>query len=607
MAPKPNLHPRMVLVFALILGISCTSDPPVPPPSSPIVALTPTEYNNTIRDLFGMPTDGQDWPNPPSIGQENAGSKNGHTAAGSRAWPWDFPSEVGLESFEGMADGQISNPYGIEQLQKAAMHFAPYALNAPFFFTCDNWVSLSQTEQESCGWQSIQRFAQRAWRRPISDDEQTRLQSFWTTQWSAGTPEQAIVLTVAGILQTPAFLYRIESGRTESQRGDAIPLTSWEMASRLSYFLWDTMPDSPLFGAAAAGRLRTADQIQAAARRMLEDPKARSAVVHFHNQWLGTTNIHKISPARRAYGPAHYGLSPHPLLDTSDDFTWPTLLINVRRSMALETDLFVERTLFDGVGTFEALLSDNHGYMSRHTLPLYGDQAIYLNGPSVQWTGTDASAAYGQAFSINLYPAEFPTDQRAGLLTLPSVLALGAHPVHPAPILRGKFLIERIACQYLGQPPAGAEGEAPPDTLDATSTNRERTEVSTSPAQCAACHDTLNPSGFAFENYDSMGAWRTTDNGQPVNATGTLHLAEGESFTFNNAVELARQLSKSPRAKTCYALRWARYATGIHLAESDTGVSTIQNAFLENDNVKDLLVSITGSDLFRYLNAGGNQ
>ena len=113
------------------------------------------------------------------------------------------------------------------------------------------------------------------------------------------------------------------------------------MASRLSYFLWDSMPDSTLFAAAAEGELRTKEQIETQVIRMLNDQKARDAVVHFHNQWLGTKKLNHISPARRAYGPTYYNISAEPALDTSDDFVWPTILLGVRKSMELETNLFV--------------------------------------------------------------------------------------------------------------------------------------------------------------------------------------------------------------------------------------------------------------------------
>jgi hypothetical protein len=568
---------------------------PTPPPESLMVALTPTEYNNTVRDLLGMPTDGDDWPTPASVGSTE-----------STTWPWVFPEEPGIEGFEGQAEGQMPSAYGVEQIQRAASHFGAYTLKSSLFFTCTSWASLSLDEQKACGWDSVERFAQRAWRRSITDEESTRLRDFWEENWLVVVAEDALILTVAGILQSPNFLYRIEHGDTDAQIGDAVPLTDWEMASRLSYFLWDSMPDDALFAAAIEGSLSTQQGVQEQAERMLEDSKAREAVVHFHRQWLGTVDIHKISPTRSAYGPL-YGLAADTSLDTSDDLIWPSTLIHVRNSMEIETNLFVEKTLFDGAGTFKALLTDNHGYMSSYTEPLYGDGAKIIAGDTVSWSETDLFDVYGQDFQLTLYPTRFPEDERAGVLTLPSVLALHSYTVHPAPIIRGVFVLEKFACETLGSPPAEAAGTAPPDTLDATATNRERTAEITSPPECAACHDRINPPGFAFENYDAMGGWRDEDNGSPVDATGTLPLQSGVNLTFSNGVELAHQLAETDQVLDCYTLQWLRYALGIHLGADDDGVAEIQESFREKDKVLELLVNIVSSDLFRYLNVGGDE
>ena len=353
------------------------------------------------------------------------------------------------------------------------------------------------------------------------------------------------------------------------------------------------MPDPTLFAAAAQGELRTKEQIETQVLRMLNDQKARDAIIHFHNQWLGTKNMNHISPARRAYGPTYYNISAEPALDTSDDFVWPTILLDVRKSMELETNLFVERTIFDGAGTFTALLTDNHGYLSDATAPLYGNGVTELGGGSVSYSDENG-------ISLTLRPVEFPAEQRAGVLTLPSVLALHAHPVHPAPVLRGKFIFNQLGCQPLGSPPPGAEEQAPPDSLDAQTTNRERTEAVTGSGSCAACHDVINPPGFAFENFDSMGGWRTLDNELPIDASGSFRLSGGEEFVFNNAIELAHQLANSTQVRDCYSLHWAQYATGSTLNTSHPSVTDIQAQFQQDDNIQNLLLSIATSDIFRY-------
>ncbi len=503
-----------------------------------------------------------------------------------------------------MAEGQVPSPYGTEELQRAADHFAAFVLVSPSFSTCEDWAALPEDEQGDCAWSSLERFAQRAWRRPITEAETERLRAFFENNGQGGDLTEAVVLTAAGILQTPAFVFRMESGDQAGAVGEAIPLDDWEMASRLSYFLWNSMPDPQLFGAAARGELSTRAEVEAQARRMLDDPRARDAVVAFHHQWLGTRAVRHISPARRVYGPV-YGIAPAPLLDTTGDGDWPAILGPVRHSMEAETHLFMERTIFDGGGTLEALLTDNHGYMSEHTEVLYGPDAQATPGARVDWDYGVVVFSMGAQSSLELYPAEFPPTERAGVLTLPAVLALGAYAVHPAPIIRGKLVLERLACQALGSPPPGAEAAVPPDTESAAATNRARTAQATSAEVCASCHDTLNPPGFAFEHYDAMGRWRAEDNGETVDASGTLDLWSGESFAFADGVELARQLSTSTQVQDCYALRWARYATGVQLAPDQPTVAQLQEAFRADDDIKALLVAIAGSDLVRYLRAGG--
>jgi hypothetical protein len=152
----------------------------------------------------------------------------------------------------------------------------------------------------------------------------------------------------------------------------------------------------------------------------------------------------------------------------------------------------------------------------------------------------------------------------------------------------------------LGAPPPNAEAAAPPDSEIADATNRERTEIATSPPECTGCHTTLNPPGFAFEHYDAMGRYRAEDNGLPVDASGSFTVIGGETFTFEDGVELTEQLSTSERVHDCYTLRWARYATGIGFELDEPGLGPLLEGFRSEDKIRELLVNIAMSDLFRY-------
>ena len=590
-----------VLVGATAIAQDRATEPagPDPVPRTPPLALTPTEYNNTIADLLGFPRDGERWPPRPALADtlspRRAASKGVFLPPPPPpAWPWRFPSEPGANGFDGIVQGQNPSSYQVEELHLAAMHFASFALLSPTFFVCDDWAASSPPDRGRCAWASIDRFAARAWRRPLDPDERDRIAAFWRANVLAGRLDEAVALTVAGILQAPAFHFRIE--RDDAARGDPSP---WELATRLSYFLWDSMPDAELFAAAAAGELSTREEVEAQARRMLEDPKARPAVVHFHNQWLGTDQVLRIAPARRAFGPL-FGIEPELETARDDDVEWPTIMGPVRHSLKLETELFVEQTVFDGDGTFTALMTDHHGFLSDPTAPIYGEGVKRLRDrPEVTRQVEFVAASIGRKAPLTLYPAAFPRDQRAGVLTHPAILAVGAYAVQPGPILRGVHVLERIACMELGAPIQGAETALPPDSLAVESTNRERTAAATAPRTCAACHRRINPPGFAFEHYDALGAWRARDNGQPVDASGSLALPGGVTLTFADGIDFVRQLAASDRVRDCYALHWTRYALGDRIEAAAPGLEAIQQKFREDDSIRELLVSIAGSDLFR--------
>ena len=321
-------------------------------------------------------------------------------------------------------------------------------------------------------------------------------------------------------------------------------------------------------------------------------------MVRFHQQWLGTDTVLTVSPARSAYGPL-FGLEPEPALDTTDDAEWPETLGPLRHSMEAEFHLFVRDAVFQGEGTLTALLSSDQGWASPRTGLIYGD-ATAREGDAETWDYSYIAASGLVEGTLMLQPITFPAGQRAGVLTLPAVLAVNAYAVHPAPILRGKTVLERVMCRELGTPPPEADASAPPDLVEAESTNRERTENATSPGECSGCHDTLNPPGFAFEHYDALGVWRSTDNGETVDASGSFTV-QGETLEFSDGIELGQALAGSEQVRDCYSLHWARYATGEDLDPDDERLAQLQSDFRVNDDIRGLLEEIVLSELFRKL------
>ena len=618
--PLPAVVRLPPLLGAGLLLVGCRDDPgakPAPVDTAPAaaapidapIALTPTERNNTVRDLLGFPADADDWPAAPEIAERfrsPADSLGGvfSPAVQPPVWPVELPAEVGVHGFDGMLDGQEPTAYGVEAWQQATLHFAPYALVSDAFWSCDDPDALSGDDLDACAWNSIQRFASRAWRRPIDAEETDRLAALWDSQRRVGPVDEAIVITVSSILLSPRFTHRIEEGQPETDTHDDTGrqrrLTSLELASRLSYFVWDTMPDVELFRAADAGELETDEQIRTQVRRMLADERARETAARFHHAWLGTDAVLTISPSREAHA-ARFGLSPIPTSSAADcDLEWPRVVGPLRHALYADLSLTVSDRLFDGPGTFTELLTTDVGFRASASAPVFGDVTVDEDAATVAWPYTYVFASSPAECVHQMQRIRHTGTGRAGILSSPAVLAVGAYPVHPGPIPRGVNILERVLCTELGLPPEGAEGALPPDLTDVESTNRSRTEAATASSTCAACHDRINPLGFAFESFDALGAWRDTDNDLPVNTSVEVFL-DGTAIAIDDAAALGAAIAASNDARGCYALHTVRTATGTDWDATDPRIASLLAGFQSDDHILTLIEDIAVSDVFRTL------
>jgi hypothetical protein len=533
----------LVLVLAALVAAGCmgkvgdgvgqNGDPiclaPDPGPS-PIRRMTRVEYNNTIRDLLGDETRPADTFAPE---EEALGFNNNAYALGV--------TQLLAEQYM-VASEEIS--------ERATGDMAA-------LLPCD-----PAGNEDACAAEFIAWFGQRAFRRPLAADEQGAFVALYTwgrTEYDFAT---GIQLVIQKALQSPHFLYRVEFGGTPLAEDERVaPLTSWEMASRLSFFLWGSMPDDELFAAAEADALSTPEEIEAQARRMLDDPRAHATVAEFHAQWLQLGRVATLE---------------------KDPAIFPTWEPALGPLFLQETHAFLDDVFWSG--DLDALFTSSHSYMNGQLAAYYG-----VTGPA----GADFERV------------ELDPTQRAGFLTHASILAANAKHNQTSPVHRGKFVREQLLCQMLPPPPDDIE-IVPPD-LDPDLTTRERFREHSENAYCAGCHRLMDPIGFGFEKYDGAGLWRNEENGMPIDDTGEIVASEDLDGEFAGVTDLGQKLAGSDEVRGCVTRQWFRFAYGRGETTRDLcTIASLGAAFEESGySMKELLVALTGTDAFRYRTVGG--
>lgn len=402
-------------------------------------------------------------------------------------------------------------------------------------------------------------FGMRAFRRPLTDAEvATHLELFEqgkTLYDDMAGFEAGMRLVLEAMLQSPYFLYRVEV--SNEVEGDVIPLDSWEIASRLSYFLWNSMPDEELLAAAAADELRDVEVVRAHALRLLESPRAQAVVERFHHQLLQVDRFASASPS-----PAFYPDAPE----------------DIGMLAIEEHDRFVRHTVFEQDGSWRDLLTSTETFVNSDLAKLYG-----------------LPSEYGEEFEL----ADLDPTERRGLFTQIGFLVANSTSANPDPIHRGVFLAKHIACHAISAPP---DNIPPIPAPDETQTNREAivalTEVPGS--ECVACHSTLiNPFGFPFESYDSTGAFRTIDNDKPVDASAHVTLLGTGRVAVQNAIELVEALADDSEVHACYAQHWLEFAMARPHTDVDEALTErLAEGSLGDMSVKELLVELAVSRPF---------
>jgi hypothetical protein len=500
----------------------------------PLRRLTPGQYQNTMRDLLGDP---------------------GFVAQ------YDATEPVITER-------------AVRQLRDGAeLALSRRAEWTAAVFPCD----IEGASDDACADGFIDQLAPRAFRRPLQGEEREWLRGVYLDARAELGFTDAMEVLAATVLQAPAMIYLEELGTPVEGAPETLRrLTDHELASRLSYFLWDTMPDDALRQAADAGALTTNEGLRAQVERLLDDPRAEARIQRLLWSWLqldgGRLHFSLEEAQKRAdlypeYGPA------------------------LQEAMRTELEAFVADVLRSDAG-FEQLLTSNRAYVNGPLAALYGVQGGPVGEDEWAWV-------------------ELPATQRAGVLTRAAFLSVFSNTAAQSPIRRGTFTLEEVLCMPLGDPPPDVDdtpidgGEQPgEDGEPVVMTVREATEARTAGTECRGCHSLINPVGYAFEHYDAIGRWQDDElvSGRPVDASGLLQGTDVDGPVMG-ARALSEALAGSAQVRACFAERWLEEALGGALGELDQCThDRVTEAFTSRGDLRQLVVAIALSDGFRHVN-----
>ncbi|RPI50883.1 MAG: DUF1592 domain-containing protein, partial [Acidobacteria bacterium] len=497
--------------------------------------LTHSQYNNTVRDLLG------DYSRPADR----------------------FPPEDFVGGFKNQTRTQGIPPVLEDAYSSAAERMAMNAFRAG---DVNNLIPCkpSSARDAKCRDAFVRAFGEKAFRRPLNEIEIRRYNELFAEQAGrSGKFLEGARVVVEAMLQSPKFLFHATAGDAGSQRDYAI-------ANRLSYFLWDTMPDRGLLDAAAKGELRTPDGLERIARGMLQDKRARQAADEFFSQWLRFDRM---------------------LTTAKDDGRYPSFTPELAAMMVQETKMLLGHLVWNDLNFMEAFTAD-YGFLNADLARLYG-----LPEPAGE-------------FEMVKFPEALP---RAGILGQATFLASTTGPVETSPTARGLFVREHLLCQVVPNPPPGVNTNLPePTTADAVRAKRERMLEHVENQSCSGCHRLMDPIGFGLEKYDAIGAWRDKEmielsgegarRAKPVsvdiNATGEI--AGLPSSTFGDSRALGRVLASSPICQDCVVKQMFRYAFGRPETPSDRPTVNAAAATFRDSGFKfkEMLISFVRSSQF---------
>jgi hypothetical protein len=474
------------------------------------------------------------------------------------AMPSDLPADDVLYGFSSISASKSTiAPIDLEKYEAATYQVLDQVWADPM--RRDALIGCAVTSaSDPCVKKFAGDFAARAWRRPVTADEVAALLAVADdVAKQLDDPALGVKFMLGAVLLSPHFLFRVEVGEAS---GGTYRYTSWEMASRLSFLILDAPPDSDLRSAAEKGELMTVEGIRAQAGRLLDDPRARAALTRFFRDFM---NIGILD-----------GLDKQP-----DKF--PQLSATLGTSMRVEIERMFEENVFEREADFRDLFTTRETYVNEDLARVYGIEGI--SGPD--WTPVTLA----------------DNGQRAGILTTPGFLALNAHQSQTSPTRRGRFVRLNLLCQDIPPPPPGISTTLPEPEPGKLTTLRERLNQHRLDPECAACHDRMDPIGFAFERFDAIGAYRDVDeNNLPIDSSSDV-----DGVHVEGPMDVTALIATLPEVGACVARRFFEHG-GAHLAGrgDEESVDKLVADFVAGDyTFKQLVLALVSNDGYRYAGA----
>jgi hypothetical protein len=460
---------------------------------------------------------------------------------GARLKMWDVP-ENGTPRFNELS---IGGPYDVKPQSESASRKAIFGICKPG----------GPKEEDPCARQILKTLARRAYRRPVTEAEIKPLLAFYTTGKKEKNFEYGVESALRAMLVSPEFLFRVERDQPGAPAGSIHRINDFELASRLSFFLWSSIPDETLLTLAEQGKLKDPKVVEQQVTRMLDDPKSKAFISNFSGQWLFLRNLDQMKP---------------------DPDVFPKFDASLRKAFQQETELFFNSIVRENRPVSE-FLDAKYTFLNQRLAEFYGVKGVY--GPQFR-------------------RVELTDTRRGGLLGQGSILTVTSYPNRTSVVQRGKWILENL----LGTPPP-----APPPNVPALETHgkagqltmRQAMEAHRANPVCASCHSKMDPLGFALENYDGIGAWRDKDGGSEIDPSGTLP----DGSKFSGGAGLRQALLEHHRDEFVSTLteKLMIYALGRGLEPYDRPVmrSIMREAARKNTTIPALINAIIQSPQFQ--------